>query len=128
MSMRPTYPYLKVTNLFTQQAAEVRAMVHIGATFMCVTEKIAHQLGFDVTEVSSQFVRTAGGRQLKAPKIAPIEPVFENRSHVTEAAVLDDEPLMGIIPTEAVDLAIESDQERLVVNLAHPTYPVASAK
>jgi hypothetical protein len=47
---------------------------------------------------------------------------------VTEAAVLDDEPLMGVIPMEAVDLVIESVQERLVVNPAHPAYPVASAK
>ena len=123
-----TYANLKLTKLFTKQSIEVRAMVDTGATFMCVTEKVAHQLGFDVTEASSQFVRTADGRQLKVPKIAPVEMAFENRSYVTEAVVLGDEPLMGVLPMEAMDLVVEPAQERLMVNPAHPNYPVASAK
>jgi clan AA aspartic protease len=123
-----TYANLRLTNLFTRQSIEVRAMVDTGATFMCVTEEVALQLGFDITEVSSQFVPTADGRQLKVPKIAPVEIAFENRSYVTEAVVLGDEPLMGVIPMEAMDLVIEPAQERLVVNPAHPNYPVASAK
>jgi len=123
-----TYANLKLTNLFTKQSIEVRAMVDSGATFMYVTEEVAHQLGFDVTEVSSQFVRTADGRQLKVPKIAPVEIAFENRSYVTEAVVLGDEPLMGVLPMEAMDLVVEPTLERLVVNPAHPNYPVASAK
>jgi len=123
-----TYANLKLTNLFTKQSIEVRAMVDPGATFMCVTEEVAHQLGFDVTEVSSQYVRTADGRQLKVPKVAPVEIAFENRSYVTEAVVLGDEPLMGVLPMEAMDLVVEPAQERLMVNPAHPNYPVASAK
>ena len=126
--MGVTYANLKLTNLFTKQSIEVRAMVDSGATFMYVTEEVAHQLGFDVTEVSSQFVRTADGRQLKVPKIAPVEIAFENRSYVTEAVVLGDEPLMGVLPMEAMDLVVEPTLERLVVNPAHPNYPVASAK
>ena len=123
-----TYANLKLTNLFTKQSIEVRAMVDTGATFMCVPEEVAHQLGFDVTEVSSQYVRSAGGRQLKVPKIAQVEIAFENRSYVTEAVVLGDEPLMGVLPMEAMDLVVEPSHERLVVNPAHPNYPVASAK
>jgi clan AA aspartic protease len=123
-----TYATLKLTNLFNKQSVEIQALVDTGATFMCVTEEIAHQLGFDITEVGRQFVWTAGGRQINGPKIAPVEITFENRSYVTEAVVLGDEPLMGALPMEAMDLVVEPVTERLSVNPAHPNYPVASAK
>jgi clan AA aspartic protease len=123
-----TYATLKLTNLFNKQSVEIQALVDTGATFMCVTEEIAHQLGFDITEVGRQFVWTAGGRQINVPKIAPVEITFENRSYVTEAVVLGDEPLMGALPMEAMDLVVEPVTERLSVNPAHPNYPVASAK
>ena len=58
---------------------------------MCVTEEIALQLGFDITEVGRQMVTLANGHQLKVPKIAPIEIAFENRTYVTEAVVLGNE-------------------------------------
>jgi clan AA aspartic protease len=107
---------------------EVNALVDTGATFMCVTEEIALQLGFDITEVSRQMAALADGHQRKVPKIAPIEIAFENRTYVTEAVVLGNEPLLGVIPLEAMDLMVDPRQQALIVNLQHPNYPVALAK
>ena len=123
-----TYTKLKLTNLFNRQQVEINALVDTGATFMCVTEEIALQLGFDTTEVSRQVVTLADGHQRKVPKIAPIEIAFENRSYVTEAVVLGNEPLLGVIPLEAMDLIIDPRLQRLMVNPQHPNYPVALAK
>ncbi len=123
-----TYAALKLTNLFTNQQVQVNALVDTGATFMCVTEEIALQLGFDVTEVRQQTITLADGHQRKVPKIAPIEIVFENRSYVTEAVVLGNEPLLGVIPLEAMDLVVDPRQQVLIVNPQHPNYPVALAK
>ncbi len=123
-----TYAALKLTNLFTNQQVQVNALVDTGATFMCVTEEIALQLGFDITEVRQQTVTLADGHQRKVPKIAPIEIVFENRSYVTEAVVLGNEPLLGVIHLEAMDLVIDPRQQALIVNPQHPNYPVALAK
>ena len=122
------YANLKLRNLFSGQGVEVRALVDTGATFMCVTEQIARQLGFDATEVTHQFVRLADGRQIKVPKVAPIEIAFDDRTYVTEAVVLGDEPLMGLLPMEAMDLLVDPRTQRLRVNPEHPDYPVASAK
>lgn len=93
-----TYAVLGLTNLFTRQQVQVNALVDTGATFMCVTEEIALQLGFDIGEVSQQTITLADGHQRKVPKIAPIEITFENRSYVTEAVVLGDHHLMGSDP------------------------------
>ena len=123
-----TYASIRLTNLFSRQSVQVNALVDTGATFMCVTEEIALQLGFDITEVMQQMVTLADGHQRKVPKIAPIEIAFENRSYVTEAVVLGNEPLLGVIPLEAMDLIVDPQLQRLIVNPQHPNYPVALAK
>ena len=58
-----TYATLRLTNLFNRQFVTVNALVDTGATFMCVTEEVAVQLGFDTTEVSQQTVTLADGHQ-----------------------------------------------------------------
>ncbi len=123
-----TYAKLKLTNVFNKQYIEIEALVDTGATFMCVTEEIALQLGFDTTEVSQQVVTLADGHQRKVPKIAPIQIEFENRSYVTEAVVLGNEPLLGVIPMEAMDLIVNLRLQMLTVNPQHPNYPVALVK
>jgi len=122
------YADLCLTNLFTRQKLNIRALVDTGATFMCVTEEVALQLGFDTTEVSRQVVTLADGHQHKVPKIAPIEIAFDNRTYVTEALVLGDECLMGVLPLEAMDLLVDPKTRAIIVNPAHPNYPVALAK
>ena len=62
------------------------------------------------------------------PQIAPIEIAYENRTYVTEALVMGDEALMGVLPLDAMDLLIDPTQQRILVNPNHPNYPVASAK
>jgi len=123
-----TYAKLKLTNLFNRQVVEINALVDTGVTFMCVAEEIALQLGFDITEVGRQMVTLTDRHQLKVPKIAPIEIAFENRTYVTEAVVLGNESLLGVIPLEAMDLIVDPRQQVLIVNPQHPNYPVALAK
>lgn len=77
---------------------------------------------------SQQVVTPADGHLRKVPKIAPIEIAFENRAYVTEAVVLGNEPLLGVIPLEAMDLIVDPRQQMVIVNPQHPNYPVALAK
>ena len=126
--MGATYAELKITNLFNKQSVKVNALVDTGATFMCVTEEEALQLGFDINEVATHVVTLADGRQIRVPRIAPIEIAFVNRSYVTEALVLGNETLMGVLPLKAMDLMVDPLLQQLVVNPAHPNFPVASAK
>jgi len=123
-----THAQLELTNLLGKQKIVVDALVDTGATFMCVTEEMATQLGFDTTEVSTHVVTLADGRQIKVPRIAPIEISFANRSYVTEALVLGNEALMGVLPLEAMDLIVDPLRQTLAVNPDHPNFPVALAK
>lgn len=123
-----TYTDVTLTNLFNRKQVRVNALVDTGATFMCVTEEIAMQLGSDITEVSQQVVTLADGHQRKVPKIAPIEIGFENRSYVTEAVVIGNESLLGVLPLEAMDLMVDPRSQQVIVNPQHPNYPVALAK
>lgn len=126
--MGHTYADLKITNLFDKRSIEVKALVDIGATFMCLTEQEAVQLGFDLSEAGRQVVMLADGQQRKVPKIAPIEIAFANRNYVTEALVLGNKALMGVLPLEAMDLLVDPVRQQLTVNPEHPNYPVALAK
>ncbi len=124
-----TYTNLELTNLFGKQTITVRALVDTGAMFMCVTEAMATQLGFVSSEMSTQWVTFADGRQMKVPRIAPIEIRFDKtRNYVTEALVLGNEALMGVLPLEAMDLMVNPVLQQVIVNPDHPNFPVALAK
>ena len=119
---------LKLTNMFKKTSIEISALVDTGAVHMCVTLAQARQLGFDPEECVTQIVTLADGRQIEVPKIRPVEIAFANRTYATEALVLGDEALMGVLPLEAMDLVIDPRGQRVVVNPEHPNFPVTYAK
>jgi clan AA aspartic protease len=114
----------KLTNLFNKKSITVLAMVDTSAMHLCVPERIAVQLGFDSTETETVRVTVADGRSLLVPKIAPIKIEFANTSYVTEAYVIGDGALLGVVPIEAMDLIVDPVSQQLRVNPAHPNYPV----
>jgi len=115
-----TYATLKLTNTFTGASVEVQALVDSGAMHLCIPESIARRLGFDTTEVYSTRVRLADASRIDVPVVAPIRIDFENRNCTMNAYVLGDEPLIGVIPIEAMDCIIEPTNQRLVVNPMNP--------
>lgn len=119
---------LKITNLFNKTSIDVSALVDTGALHMCVSDAQARQLGFDPEEFSTQLVTLADGRQVEAPKIRPVEIAFANRTYATEALVIGDEALMGVLPMEAMDLVVDPASQEIKVNPAHPNRPVSIAK
>lgn len=123
-----TYADIGLRNLFNSNALQTRALVDTGAMYMCVPETMARELGFDTTEVSTAQITLADGTRRQVPRIAPIEITFANRTYTTEALVLGDEPLMGVLPIEAMDLIVDPRAQQLVVNPAHPDAPVFHVK
>lgn len=44
------------------------------------------------------------------------------------ALVLGDEPLLGVIPLEAMDMVIDPRRQEVMVNPKHPNFPVYPVK
>jgi clan AA aspartic protease len=126
--MGHVYADLKVTNLFSKKAVDVTMLVDTGATFISLTEPQAIQLGFDLDECERITVTTADGRSHSVPKVLPIQVRFsDNRSYTTEALVLGNQALLGVIALEAMDIQIDPKGQKLIPNPAHPNFPVALA-
>jgi clan AA aspartic protease len=121
------YADITLTNPYLRKSVAVRVMVDTGTTHMIVTADIARELGFDLKETSTYSLTVADTRRVRCPRIQPVEIRFDDRTYVTEAAVLGDECLMGVLPLEAMDLVVNPKLERVTPNPAHPDGPVFRA-
>src|SRR6266542_4196909 len=83
---------------------EVKCLVDTGALMMSITETISIQLKLD--ELEKRSVTIADGSVREAPFVGPIRIDFENRFCFTGAFVLGNEPLMGAVPLEEMDLVV----------------------
>jgi clan AA aspartic protease len=117
------YANITLTNPYLKKSVSVRAMVDTGTTHMIVTEHVARELGFDLEETSTYSLWVADARRVRVPRIQPVQIRLDDRTYVTEAAVLGDECLMGVIPLEALDLIVDPKHHRVTPNPAHPDGP-----
>lgn len=123
-----TYAELTVENLFNKRRMAVRALVDSGAVFMVLPEHIALQLGFDTEEVSTREAILADGSRKAVPMIGPLRVFFGERYCDLSALVFGDEPLMGAVPMEMMDLVLYPATQRLTINPENPYVPAALAK
>lgn len=123
-----TYAKVQVENLFTKRTLPVTALVDSGAVFFTIPEHVAVQLGFDITEVATREVVLANGHRQLAPMIGPLRVKFADRYCDLSALVLGDEPLLGAVPMEMMDLVLNPASQSLTVNPENPFVPGAKAK
>lgn len=98
----------------------VNVLVDSGALMLTINEEIQTQLGLQ--QVDARSAQMADGSLIKLPVVGPIEVRFANRRSSVDAMVLpgDAEPLLGAIPMEDMDVLVDPQQRRLVVNPEHP--------
>lgn len=105
---------------------EVTALVDTGAVHLCIPEHLAIQL--DLRELERREVTLANGHRVTVPYVGPIEIRFKNRRCFTGAMVLGDEPLLGAIPMEDMDLVVIPSRQTVDVNPQSPNIPMSMAK
>jgi clan AA aspartic protease len=98
----------------------VRALVDSGAEFLVINEVIQSQLG--LIPRSSIPVELADGGVQKVPFVEGISVLFENRRTTCDAVVMpgNTDVLLGAIPIEGMDVVIDLNQQKLIVNPEHP--------
>ncbi len=103
----------------------VRAMVDTGALHMCLPAHVATQLG--LVRLDQRTVTTADGAEHLVDYVGPLKVRFENRQCLTGALVLGDQPLLGAIPMEDMDVLIDPARQALTVNPRNPNIPASVA-
>ena len=108
------------------EAVEIEALVDIGVVHVCIPERIQVQLQLE--EQNSKEATLADGSRKLAPYVGPIELRYENRVGFAGALVMGDEPLLGVIPMEDMDLVIVPGTRQVLVNLLSPNLASSIAK
>jgi len=103
-----------------------KALVDTGVMTLCIPEHIRLQPGSE--SIKKREVTTADGKSQVVPYVGPVQIEFENRTCFTGALVLGDSVLMGAVPMEDMDLAINPSTQKVSVNPESPNIPSALAE
>jgi len=100
----------------------VNILVDTGSVYMCINESIQEQLLLPVLE--KRKGQLANGHIVEYNVVGPLEVRFKNRRCSVNAMVLpgDNEPLLGAIPLEDMDVLINPYRQELIVNPDHPYF------
>ncbi|MFI5137379.1 MAG: aspartyl protease family protein [Sphingobacteriales bacterium] len=100
----------------------VNMLVDTGSVYMCINESIQEQLQLPVLE--QRLGQLANGHIVEYNVVGPLEVRFKNRRCSVDAMVLpgDNEPLLGAIPLEDMDVIIHPYRRELIVNPDHPYF------
>jgi clan AA aspartic protease len=101
---------------------KINMLVDTGIVYMCINETIQAQLQLPVVE--KRKGQLANGSIVEYDVVGPIEVKFKNRRCSVDAMVLpgDNEPLLGAIPLEDMDVLIHPYKQELIVNPEHPYF------
>lgn len=99
---------------------KVNLLVDSGAYNLCINESLQSQLQLPFVE--KRTAETADGRRIACDVVGPVQLKFKNRNTFCTAMVLpgDNEPLLGAIPMEDMDVLIHPLRQELIVNPEHP--------
>jgi len=110
------------------KSIRLRMLVDSGAYMMAINEDIQSQL--DLPFVEKRKAVMADGSVVEYDVVGPVKVKFQNRTAVCNAFVLqgNNEPLLGAIPMEEMDVLIHPLRQELIVNPDHPYYAVLKMK
>jgi clan AA aspartic protease len=97
-------------------------LVDTGTYYLCINETTQEQLGLPFVE--KRKAQLANGSVEEYDVVGPVEIKFKNRRCNVDAMVLkgDNEPLLGAIPMEDMDVLIHPLRQELIVNPEHPYF------
>lgn len=104
----------------------VTALADTGALHLCLPDHVVIQMGYK--ELEKREVTRAKGQRQSVSYVGPVEIRFRNRGSFTGAMVLGEEPLLGAIPMEDMDLVVVPARQTVDVNPDYPNIPGSIAK
>ena len=108
------------------KSVEVECLVDSGALHLCIPQYLQIQLKLEA--IDKKVVALADGSKKTVPYVGPIEIRFKNRVGFVGALVMGDQPLLGAIPMEDMDLVVIPAHRVLDVNPNNPNISFSIAK
>ena len=108
------------------EAVEIEALADTGAVHVCIPPPIQTQLQLD--PIDEKEVTLADGSRKFVPYVGPIELRYQNRVGFTGAVVMGDQPLLGAIAMEDMDLIVIPKTRQVIVNPDSPHVASSIAK
>jgi len=108
------------------EPVEVDALADTGAVHLCIPSHIQIQL--ELEEIDKKEVTLADGSLKLVPYVGPIELRYKNRVGFSGALVMGDQPLLGAIPMEDMDLVVVPKTREVIVNPDSPNIASSIAK
>ena len=109
---------LKNPRLPELKAVYIEALADTGAVHLCIPSRIQAQLQLE--EIDRKEVTLADGSHRQVPYVGPIELRYKNRVGFAGALVMGDQPLLGVIPMEDMDLVAVPRTREVIVNPNSP--------
>lgn len=100
------------------EPVEIDALADTGTMFLCIPRWLQRRLQLEESE--RKTVTLADGSRVLVPYVGPVELRFGNRTGYTGALVMGEQPLLGAIPMEDMDLVVVPQTRQLIVNPASP--------
>ncbi len=100
----------------------INMLVDTGSYMLAINESIQEQMQFPIVE--KRKAQLADGSIVECNVVSHVELKFKNRRTMCNAMVLpgDNEPLLGAIPLEDMDVLIHPLRQELIVNPDHPYF------
>ncbi len=103
-------------NLLSEEEVKtitINCLVDTGAMTMIINDEIREALGLPI--IGERLSQMADGRKIILPLAGPIDIWYEDRLCTTNAIVMpdDNDPLLGVIPLEEMDLWIHPGTNKL---------------
>ena len=126
--MGPTTTKLELRNPRRSDlpAVEVDALADTGSDLMCIPPRVQRQLALEAAEIRT--IVLADGTRRSVPYVGPLQLRFANRTGFGGALVMGDQPLLGAIAMQDMDLVVIPRTRRVVVNPLSPDVATVSAR
>lgn len=126
MGLTNTKILLRNPRLPELESVEIDALADTGAVHMCIPSHV--QLQLQLEETDKKEVTLADGSRKLVPYVGPIELRYKNRVGFAGALVMGDQPLLGTIPMEDMDLVVVPRTREVIVNPENPNVASSIAK
>ena len=108
------------------EPVEVDALADTGSVHLCIP--VHTQIQLKLAQIDEKEITLADGSRKLVPYVGPVELRYRNRTGFAGALVMGDQPLLGVISMEDMDLVVVPKTTTVVVNPESPNVASSIAK